>query len=106
MNPTRLELVASNRLLIEWNDGANLVYPVRLLRERCPCATCREKRRQQDDSPPPLLPVISPDEAQPLTISAMEPVGNYAYSIHFSDGHNTGIFSLEFLREIGQPDQD
>jgi DUF971 family protein len=32
----------------------------------------------------------------------MEPVGNYAYSIHFSDGHDTGIFTFEFLRQLGE----
>jgi DUF971 family protein len=31
----------------------------------------------------------------------MKPVGNYAYSIDFSDGHNTGLYTLEFLRELG-----
>ena len=40
------------------------------------------------------------------TIAAVEvvdvsPVGNYAYSIAFSDGHDTGIYTLEFLRELG-----
>ena len=38
---------------------------------------------------------------QPLTISKMEPVGNYAYSIEFSDGHGTGIYTLELLRGLG-----
>ena len=40
-------------------------------------------------------------EARPLTIAGMQPVGNYAYSIEFSDGHDTGIFTLELLRELG-----
>ena len=31
----------------------------------------------------------------------MQPTGRYAYSIHFSDGHDTGIFTLESLREMG-----
>jgi DUF971 family protein len=35
----------------------------------------------------------------------MNPVGNYAYSIHFSDGHNTGIYTLESLRNLGQEAQ-
>jgi DUF971 family protein len=32
----------------------------------------------------------------------MKPVGNYAYGIHFSDGHTTGIYSLDYLRELGE----
>jgi DUF971 family protein len=31
----------------------------------------------------------------------MAPMGRYAYSIHFSDGHDTGIYTLELLRELG-----
>jgi hypothetical protein len=41
-------------------------------------------------------------EAQPLKITAMKPVGSYAYAIHFSDGHDTGIYTLEHLRELGR----
>jgi DUF971 family protein len=32
----------------------------------------------------------------------MSPVGNYAYAIAFSDGHDTGIYTIEYLRELGQ----
>ena len=41
-------------------------------------------------------------ETRPLRIAAMKPVGNYAYSIEFSDGHDTGIYTLTTLRELGQ----
>lgn len=41
-------------------------------------------------------------EARPLTVQSMVPVGNYAYGIDFSDGHTTGIYRLEFLRELGE----
>ena len=39
---------------------------------------------------------------RPLKIIAMKPVGNYAYSIAFSDGHDTGIYTLELLQELGR----
>ena len=41
-------------------------------------------------------------QTQPLTISGMEPLGNYAYSIQFSDGHDTGIFAFDLLRQLGE----
>ena len=37
-----------------------------------------------------------------MTIAGMEPVGNYAYSIAFSDGHDTGIFTMELLHDLGR----
>jgi DUF971 family protein len=99
--PTKLELVEANCLRITWSDGQLRDYSLRELRDKCPCATCREKRNAPPRSPL-QLPVLSAAEAQPLRIVAMKPVGNYAYSIDFSDGHNTGIYTLESLRELGQ----
>ncbi len=100
--PTELKLVGPDRLRIAWSDGQTREYAVRDLRENCPCATCRE-RRTAPPPPPTSLTVLSPAETQPLRIAAMQPVGRYAYSIHFSDGHDTGIFTLESLREMGTP---
>lgn len=101
LQPTKLELASPDRLRIVWNDGQIREYAVRELRDKCPCATCRELR----NAPPPpatQLPIITEAQTQPLRITAMQPVGNYAYSIDFSDGHDTGIFTLESLRELGQ----
>ena len=101
LQPTKLELIADDRLRIEWNDQTLREYTFGELREACPCATCREKRKQ---APPTSmeLPVLSAAEAAPLKVLGMKPVGNYAYSIAFSDGHDTGIYTLESLRELGR----
>jgi DUF971 family protein len=100
-SPTNLRLTDAGRLQITWSDGEIREYTPRELREACPCATCREKRNAP---PPPMteLPVLSPQEARPLSVASMKPVGNYAYGVGFSDGHNTGIYTLETLRELGQ----
>ena len=97
--PTQLKLLPDSQLQIMWSDGQERRYRFRELRDRCPCATCREKRSQP--RPATLLPILTESEAQPLRILGMKPVGNYAYSIEFSDGHDTGIYSLELLRELG-----
>jgi DUF971 family protein len=99
--PTKLELTPAGRLRITWSDAQVREYSFRELRDNCPCATCREKRKAPPPSPL-VLPIISAAEAQPLRITGMKPVGNYAYSIDFSDGHNTGIYTLESLRAMGQ----
>lgn len=103
--PTNLALSGDDRLLIEWSDGQKRSYAFRELRENCPCASCREKR-SQPPAASTLLPVLSAAEARPLQILGMKPVGNYAYSIEFSDGHDTGIFTCEFLRELGREEAD
>jgi DUF971 family protein len=88
--PTKLELASPDRLRISWDDDVIREYSIRELRDKCPCATCREERNA-----PPASPLQ-------LRIARMKPVGNYAYSIEFSDGHDTGIFTLTTLRELGQ----
>ena len=97
--PTHIERQHDGALLITWDDGQQRRYTVRELREACPCASCREKRNQPVD--PMQLNVLSPAETQPMAIARMHPVGSYAYNIEFSDGHDTGIYTLEFLRELG-----
>jgi DUF971 family protein len=101
LQPTKLELTPAGRLRVTWTDGQVREHAPGELRDACPCATCREKRNSPPP-PPTALPVITQAEARPLRVIGMTPVGNYAYSIHFSDGHNTGIYPLELLRELGE----
>lgn len=101
--PTNLSLPQPDRLLIEWSDGERRLVKVKELRSACPCATCREKQMQP---PKPVelksLPILSDAQLQPLRIVKMQPLGNYAYNVAFSDGHDTGIFTFELLRELGE----
>ena len=83
---------------IAWSDGTIASYTSRLLRDACPCATCRERRAAP--APAPLLQVLAPEETLPLAVTGMRPVGQYAYAITFSDGHDSGIYTLEYLREL------
>jgi len=104
--PTALAMTADGRLRIDWSDGSARLYRVRELRDGCPCAGCREKRNAPP--PPPAaggmisLPILTAAEARPLELLAMAPVGNYAYAIEFSDGHDTGIYTFDVLRELGE----
>lgn len=97
--PTQLEKLASG-LRIVWSDGQVREYAARELREACPCATCREKRNAPPP-PPEVLPVLQRGEGGPLEIAGMRPTGNYAYNIRFSDGHDSGLYTLDLLRELG-----
>ena len=99
--PVALEIIEDSALQIDWSDGERRRCTFRDLRDHCPCAMCDDKPTGQQPEPT-LLPVLSVAEAQPLRIQGMKPVGNYAYAIDFSDGHNTGIFRLEYLRQLGE----
>ncbi len=88
--------------MITWSDEVTQRIPFRKLRDNCRCATCIEKRTQSvEPVQTNALPVLTAAEARPLDILQMHPVGNYAYNIHFSDGHSSGIFTYELLRSLG-----
>jgi DUF971 family protein len=94
-----MKLITPDQLQIVWSDGEVRKYSVRELRENCPCATCLEKKGA--DEPVAMLPILRMEETQPLRITKMAPMGNYAYGIDFSDGHDTGLFTLELLKTLG-----
>jgi DUF971 family protein len=87
---------------IAWSDGHVSHYPFPYLRDLCPCALCNDEREKNarmksaGESPAAVLPMFKPR----VTAKGASAVGNYALQIQFSDGHSTGIFSYEHLREI------
>jgi DUF971 family protein len=89
-------------LRIEWSDG--VAHEIRFfhLRKACPCATCTEKHGPRPEPAPGSLPILTPAQARPLDITNMRPAGNYGYHIQFSDGHNSGVFTLDLLRLLGE----
>ena len=101
--PESINRDGESAIVIQWSDGRQTRWTAAQLRDRCPCATCRERRRggdeQAPESAPRSLPVLSAAEARPLAIASMRPVGAYAYNIAFSDGHSSGLFQLQMLHK-------
>jgi DUF971 family protein len=84
---------------ITWSDGHASRYTFPYLRDQCPCATCRDDREKKAEENPgdaDLLPMFKPR----VTAKSATSVGNYAIQIQFSDGHSTGIYSFDALREM------
>ena len=105
--PIRLEKTDDRSLLIQWSDEVEQTIPFRKLRDNCRCANCIDKQLEAANETSTgekklsnELPVLSIAETLPLDIVSMHPVGNYAYNIHFSDGHSAGIFTFELLRSL------
>ncbi|RCS49168.1 DUF971 domain-containing protein [Bremerella cremea] len=101
-HPTALALLPDGRLRIDWSDDTIRVYRPRDLREASPDALTREKKSHVEQKPSNELTVLSPAELASLTIQGMQPVGHYAYQIIFSDGHDSGIFTYEYLYQLGE----
>ena len=95
--PTKIKLDAGNDTLsILWADGHASVYSYRSLRDHCPCATCTEGG-EAHDQPAGLLPMLG---VKPLKPERAELVGRYALQIYWNDGHSTGIYSFDYLRNL------
>ncbi len=80
------------RIAIEWDDGIETVYTARELRVLCPCARCVDEITGIRTLDPASI-------ASDMTQSDVRLVGNYAISVRFADGHDTGIFTFPMLRE-------
>ena len=99
--PNRLDLKKDRGLTIEWADGTTSYYTIAYLRRMSPSAEMRVLREQQEKNPLTVLPAKAARATEgPLTAESAEFVGNYALRIRFSDGHDTGIYSWSYLREI------
>jgi DUF971 family protein len=96
--PKRLDLKKDRGLTVEWGDGTTSYYSIAYLRRMSPSAEARRLREELARNPLTVLPVGGPSGA--LVATSAELVGNYAIRIVFSDGHDTGIYSWEYLREI------
>jgi DUF971 family protein len=98
LQPLSLSKQGNDQLVIKWKDGHRSIYSWKHLRDNCPCAGCREEALK----PPDPFRILKPNELVPVAIVSMTPIGHYAYKIRWSDGHDTGIYTLEHLRELCQ----
>ena len=91
--PTEIKLHQTSKILeVTFDDGKQFRLPCEYLRVFSPSAEVRGHGPGQE-----VLQVGKRD----VNIGAVEPVGVYAVKLSFSDGHDTGIFSWDYLYELG-----
>jgi len=88
---------------IEWKDGHKSAWNFAWLRNACPCATCHEDRENTGRLPgeakgkEQTLLQMYEAPVKPLEVT---PVGKYAIRFKWNDGHESGIYSWEYLRRV------
>jgi DUF971 family protein len=93
MTPSAINVRMQSKV-VEIDFGATRYsLPFELLRVYSPSAEVRGHGQGQE---------ILQTGKRDISITAFEPVGNYAVQPHFTDGHNTGIFSWDYLRWLGE----
>ena len=93
-SPVDIKVDKKRLLKVSWRDGHESRYPFDYLRRICPCAICRDLRMRGKEAPPRVLP-----EGTPVEVDTVEGVGRYALNFRWNDGHDTGIYAFDFLRE-------
>ena len=92
--PERIDRL-DNGLLIQWSGQDPALLPARALRLGCQCASCKDEMTGL----PILNPATVPHDIAPVAVHL---VGSYAIRVEWSDGHGTGIYPYEFLRELAK----
>ena len=102
-DPQHIAISKSKGIKIDWKDGHRSEFTLAYLRDECPCAGCTgahgtEPQKTNYSAPKPAnpFPMFQPT----LKMTGVEEVGHYAVRIMWSDGHNSGIYSFEHLRNI------
>lgn len=80
---------------VVWEDGHKSVFPLRSLRGSCPCASCVNEITG-------TRIVSEGDVPENIAMEDAQKTGNYALSFLWSDGHFSGIYSFDYLRELCQ----
>lgn len=92
--PTDIRIRKQSRLLhLEYADGAQFALPFELLRVYSPSAEVRGHG---------MGPGILQTGKKDVVVTGAEMVGNYALKLSFSDGHDSGLFTWDYLRDLGE----
>ena len=101
----RVDKTGGSGLEIDWKDGHSSKWTFAWLRHGCPCATCVDEREGLGLDPGQAKPEQRAANSLPMFKEPPRPrdvkqVGNYAIRFTWNDGHESGIYSWDYLRRV------
>ncbi|MDE1154788.1 MAG: DUF971 domain-containing protein [Acidobacteriaceae bacterium] len=99
----RIDKTGGTGMEIEWRDGHKSHWSFSWLREACPCAGCHEAREaegREPGVPKPQPASLLPMYQAPASPTDVVPVGKYALKFTWNDGHEAGMYSWDYLRNV------
>ena len=93
IEPVKIVEESGSEISIKWSDDSETRFTAAELRRACPCAGCVDEWTGKKTLQDTLI-------ADDLTFKHISIVGRYALNFHFSDGHETGIFSFKYLHDL------
>lgn len=99
MTPKQIKITDRTKLFIKWNDESESSINLKYLRDECPCANCKGETI--------LFKTFRPEKKVEETpemykIKNIETVGGYAIQITWKDGHDTGIYSWDYIKKLAE----
>jgi DUF971 family protein len=98
MKPKKIQVIDKSRINIKWDDDTESDIELKYLRDECPCATCKGETILFKTLRPPSITVKN---SSMYEVTGIKPVGGYAIQISWKDGHNTGIYTYDYLKNLG-----
>lgn len=98
MNAKQIKIVDKSKLKIKWDDDSESLISLNYLRDECPCATCKGETVLLKT----YIPAIKKLTENSYLVKDINQVGGYAILITWKDGHNTGIYSWEYLQTLAE----
>ncbi len=93
--PRAVEVFPNGEIGVVWDDGREDVHASRDLRLACPCAQCVDEMTGKR--------IVEPGQvSERVRALGWDPVGHYALRIRWSDLHDSGLYSFEYLRKLGE----
>ena len=93
---TSIKQSGNDLLSMAWSDGHVSPFPLRYLRDECPCAECKGETVLLHT----FHPSPQPEKPGRYDIRSITPVGSYAIQMLWGDGHETGLYAWDYLRDI------
>ena len=99
MKPSDIQQIGSE-LAIKWPDGSESFVSLERLRRACPCAACKGEMDVMGNLyKGPEIPL----KPESFVLRSLVQVGTYAVQPIWGDGHNSGIYSFDYLRRVADP---
>ncbi len=99
MSPKKIKIANKNTLVITWKDDTESRIDLKYLRDECPCASCKGETILLRTYRPPKPQMANPEM---YNVKAIDTVGGYAIQVTWKDGHNTGIYTWEYLKQLAE----
>ena len=97
MSPNQVKIINKDKLKIKWDDLTETILSLKYMRDECPCAGCKGETILLKTYRPPAPTVVTPEMYQ---VKNIEVVGDYAIQVTWNDGHNTGIYSWDYIKQL------